>query len=73
MAKRSSHILEYARRGAEVRLRELTQEIKNLVELFPHLRDSFDRDEMPVSFLIAKGSGQLTRKTPKSARRRRRE
>ena len=36
-------------------------------------RDSFDKDELPVGFIIAKGSGRLTkqgsrrRRTPKSA------
>jgi len=61
-------MLELAKRGAEVRLRELAQEAKYLIELFPHLRDSFDKDELPVSFIIAKGSGRLT---PAGAERRR--
>jgi hypothetical protein len=28
-----------------------------LLDLFPHLRDSFDKDEMPLTFIMAKGSG----------------
>jgi hypothetical protein len=72
MPKDSAHILELAKRGAEVQARELAQELKNLVALFPHLRDSFDKDELPVSFLMAKGAGQVTRKAAERPRRRRR-
>ena len=59
--KHSSHILELAKRGAEARLRELAQEAKYLVELFPHLRDSFDPDELPMPFIIAAGRGDCPR------------
>ena len=62
MPKHSSHVLELARRGAEYRFRELAQEAKHLVRLFPHLRDSFDPDELPVSFIIAKDSGRTPRR-----------
>jgi hypothetical protein len=72
MPKPSSHILDLAKRGAEVRLRELSQEAKNLIELFPHLRDAFDNDELPVSFLVAQRSGRLTQTSAPARRRRRR-
>jgi hypothetical protein len=62
MPKRPSHILELAKRGAEARLQDLRQEAKLLLQLFPHLRDAFDKDELPVSFIIAKGSGRLTKR-----------
>jgi hypothetical protein len=52
-------MIELAKRGAEVRFRELSHEAKNLIDLFPHLRNAFNDDELPVSFVIAKGSGQL--------------
>jgi len=68
MAKRSPRILELAKREAEARFQDLLHEAKLLVELFPHLRDSFDPDELPVSFIVAKGSGRLTKK--KAPRRR---
>ena len=68
MAKHSSNILALAKRGAEARLEDLKQEIKLLVDLFPHLRDSFNKDDMPLSFIMAKDSGRLTRK--KRVRRR---
>jgi hypothetical protein len=61
--KESTHLYELAKRGAEVRLRDLVQEAKYLIELFPHLRDSFDKDELPINFIVAKDSGSLTKKT----------
>jgi hypothetical protein len=70
MPRHSSQILQLAKRGAEARLQDLLHEAKLLVELFPHLRDSFDRDELPVAFIVAKGSGQLTRNPARRPRRR---
>jgi hypothetical protein len=61
MPKQSSHIIELAKRGAEVRLRELVQEAKYLTDLFPHLRDSFDKEELPLKFIMAEGSGAATK------------
>jgi len=52
VANRSSHILELARKGAEGRLRELIDEAKALAKSFPHLRDSFDPDELPITFRL---------------------
>jgi hypothetical protein len=68
--KRDAHLYELAKRGAEARLHELAHETKNLLGLFPHLRDSFDKDELPLPFILAKGAGRLTRR--KAERRRRR-
>jgi hypothetical protein len=62
-------MLELAKRGAESRWRELAQEAKYLIDLFPHLRDSFDKDEMPLPFIIAKGAGRLKRKKSGTAGR----
>jgi hypothetical protein len=69
MPKHPSHILELAKRGAEVRLRELVQEAKNLIGLFPHLRDSFDKDELPVSFILAKGARRARKEVAQPRRR----
>lgn len=69
MPKHPSHIIELAKRGAEVRLRELMQEAKNLIGLFPDIRDSFDKEELPLKFIMAEGSGAATKT---SGRRRRR-
>lgn len=57
-----------AKRGAEARLQELIHEAKLLVGFFPHLRDSVDQDELPIRFIIARGSGRLTKR---GSRRRR--
>jgi hypothetical protein len=70
MPKHRSHILQLARRGAEARLQDLIQEAKLLLQLFPHLRDAFDKDELPMSFIMAKGSGQLTKRVGARQRRR---
>ena len=59
--KADSRLYELAKRGAELRLRELVQEAKNVIDLFPHLRDSYDKDELPLSFIMAKDSGRVTR------------
>ena len=70
MAKHSSSILELAKRGAEARFRELVTEAKNLIGLFPHLRDSFDKDELPVSFILKKGAGRpANQKAPRRRRK----
>jgi hypothetical protein len=58
---RNRHLYELAKRGAEVQFRELLHELKLLVNLFPHLRDSFDKDELPINFIMATGSGAVTK------------
>ena len=71
MPKRTlnTHLYELAKRGAEVQFRELLHEAKLLIGLFPHLRDSFDKDELPLNFIMAKGSGAVTRKVRRRRRR----
>ena len=56
MSKHSSHILELAKRGAALRLRELANELHTLLIAFPDLHDSFDADELPVSFIVRRGA-----------------
>ena len=68
--KRDARLFELAKRGAEVRLRELVQEAKNVIDLFPHLRDSYDRDELPVSFIIRRDADRVTRASAQRPRRR---
>jgi hypothetical protein len=55
MAKHSSQILQLAKRGAEVRFRELLDEMKYLTLSFPHLRDAVDRDDLPLKFILRRG------------------
>lgn len=52
MAKHSSHMLELAKRGAALRLRELANELEFLLRAFPDLHEAFDADELPVSFIV---------------------
>lgn len=57
----------YARRGAEARLRELAEEAKQLLKVFPNLSASFDEDELPLNFILRRGARKAA-----TARRRRR-
>ncbi len=61
-------MLALARRGAEVRLRELAQEAAHLLAIFPHLRDSFDADELPVDYIIAEGARRAGGGEPRGRR-----
>jgi len=62
MAKHSSQILQLAKRGAEVRLRELLDELKILTLSFPHLRDAVDRDDLPMEFILRIGQQKAATK-----------
>ena len=44
-------------------MEDLKQEMKRLVGLFSHLRDSFDEDDMLMSFIMATDSGRLKAKS----------
>ena len=52
MAKHSSRILELAKRGAALRIREVANELDALLHAFPDLHDAFDADELRVSFIM---------------------
>ena len=65
--KHDPRVLELAKVGAQAQLNDLMHEVRMLLELFPHLRDAFDADELPVRFLLKRGSDRAARK--KSARR----
>lgn len=54
--KKNEHLLELARHGAQARLSDLLHEIRLLVAMFPHLKDTFDKDELPIPFLLKKGA-----------------
>jgi hypothetical protein len=47
----------------------LVHEAKRLINLFPHLRDSFDKDELPLKFIMAEGSGAATKTSGRRTRR----
>jgi hypothetical protein len=67
MAKRRSRVLELTKRGATVEFRALVDELKFLLDMFPHLRDSYDPDELPVKFILKRDSARSKTRT---ARRR---
>jgi hypothetical protein len=67
MPKHPPRILELAKRGAEARFRELVDEAALLLVSFPHLRDAFDKDELPISFILKRAGDRRETK----ARRRR--
>ena len=66
--KRNAHLYELAKVGAETQFQDLVHEARLLLQLFPHLGDSFDKDELPISFIVAKDSGQLKRSGRKRKR-----
>ena len=67
-AKHNDHLMELAKRGAQAQMNDLVHEIKMLLGLFPHLRDSFDRDELPLAFILKKGAARAAkRSTPVAA------
>lgn len=70
--KHDAQLFELAKRGAEARLHELAQETKTLIGLFPHLRGSFDKDGLPVPFVVATSAGRVTEASAQRPRRRRR-
>jgi hypothetical protein len=71
MARHPPHILELAKRGAELQLRDLVQEIRYLLDLFPHLRDSVSDEDLPVSFIIGREATRQAEQGPGRGRGRR--
>jgi hypothetical protein len=60
--------LEIARRNAEARFRELVDELRLLTVAFPHLREAFDPEELPVSFLLKRGADRAARRLSRSTK-----
>jgi hypothetical protein len=54
-AKSSSTLAARTKREAEAQFAELVAELKRLLVAFPHLSESFDDDELPVSFILKRG------------------
>jgi hypothetical protein len=66
--KRDAHVYELAKLGAQAQLRDLLQEVKLLIDLFPHLRDSVNADELPINFILEKGRDRAEAKAQTRAR-----
>jgi hypothetical protein len=69
----TARLHELAKRGAEVRLRELLTEASDLVKTFPPLKDAFDADELPAKFLIRRGADKAALKAEAAEFSRRRK
>ena len=48
--------------NAEARFRQLIDELRLLAMDFPHLREAFDREDLPVSFLLKRGADRAARR-----------
>lgn len=56
------HLRALAKRGAAARIREVAHELGGLLKLFPDLEDSFDGDELPISFRLQAAGERPERK-----------
>ena len=59
---REQHLKTLAKHGAAARIRELAHELGGLLKLFPDLEDSFDPDELPISFRLQSAGERPERK-----------
>jgi hypothetical protein len=66
--KSDARLYELAKVGAQAQLRDLLQEVKLLIDLFPHLRDSVDTDDLPISFILKKGRDRAEAKAATRSR-----
>ena len=68
-----ARLAELTKRGATNQFRALLDEMKLLMDLFPHIRDSYDADELPLSFIMkrdARRSDAANARTVRRAKRR---
>lgn len=68
MPRPALRTLEIAKRNAEARFRELADELRLLTVAFPHLREAYDPEELPVSFLLKRGADRAARRLSRSTR-----
>ncbi len=55
-ATQTARLHELAKRGAELRLKEILGEASDLIKSFPPLKNAFDADELPAKFLLRRGA-----------------
>jgi hypothetical protein len=67
MPKPRSRVAKLTKSGAAIEFKALMDELKFLLDMFPHLRDSYDPDELPVKFILKRDAA---RSKGKPARRR---
>jgi hypothetical protein len=58
--------LDNAKRNAEARFHELVDELRLLTVAFPHLREAYDPEDLPVSFLLKRGADRAARRLSRS-------
>lgn len=68
MPRPATHTVEVAKRNAEARFQELVDELRLLTMNFPHLREAFDPEDLPVSFLLKRGADREARRLGRSTR-----
>lgn len=68
MTKHPSHLLTLATRGAASRLRELADDLAVLLNACPDLRDAFDADELPISFIVRRDARRDAARTGRRKR-----
>ena len=59
---------DVARGDAEARLQQLVDELRLLTMDFPHLRDAFDPEDLPVPFLLKRGADRAATRLERSTR-----
>lgn len=52
-----------------MRVKFLAEELRLLFSAFPHLRDAFDPDELPIDFILKTGSTTLATAPPNKRKR----
>ena len=62
MAKRS--VKEFTH--AEARYHALVYELQLLTLAFPHLREAYDADDLPIPFLLARGAARADAKAARA-------
>jgi len=47
---------------AEARYRELVDELKMLTLAFPHFKDAYDKNDLPIPFLLKRGAARAKKR-----------
>jgi hypothetical protein len=64
-----ARLAELTKRGASNQFRALVDEMKLLLDLFPHIRDSYDADELPLSFIMKRDARRSDAARMRASRR----
>jgi len=65
MPKPRSRAPKLTKSTAAIEFKALVDELKFLLEMFPHLRDSYDPDELPVPFILKRHARRSAVKPPR--------